>query len=297
MDPTDTDVERGSGNVFVDLGFSDADAHLVKAELVSRIDGIVRQRSITQTEAARLLGLSQPDVSRLLRGDFREYSPERLFRLLNALGRDIDIVVRQPRSADGGRLRIAAAEPVVAGGVSGPACERLLLAAQSARRRLAGVAGRAVSAVRLLRAAGLRSAAPALDPSPGAREPPPGNPDRQAEQHGSRRDRERYRAGRARPVRAGGENARSLRRPQARPEEARNQHAGTRAPTARGNPEAQELQSTPIPVVGASLSPSGSGLADPRFAKPSWPQGRSCIPAPRPDHMISARRSAKGTLV
>ena len=153
MDPTDTDVERGSGNVFVDLGFSDADAHLVKAELVSRIDGIVRQRSITQTEAARLLGLSQPDVSRLLRGDFREYSPERLFRLLNALGRDIDIVVRQPRSADGGRLRIAAAEPVVAGGVSGPACERLLLAAQSARRRLAGVARCAVSAVRLLRAA------------------------------------------------------------------------------------------------------------------------------------------------
>ena len=117
MDPTDTAVKRGSGNVFVDPGFSDADAHLVKTELVSRIDGIVRQRSITQTEAARLLGRSQPDVSRLLRGDFREYSLERLFRLLNALGRDIDIVVHQPRSADGGRLRIAAAEPVVAGGV------------------------------------------------------------------------------------------------------------------------------------------------------------------------------------
>ena len=69
-------------------------------------------RGITQPEAARLLGLSQPDVSRLLRGDFREYSLERLFRLLNALGRDIDIVIRQPRSADGARLRIAAAEPV-----------------------------------------------------------------------------------------------------------------------------------------------------------------------------------------
>ena len=112
MKTTDTTVERGSGNVFADLGFPDADAHLVKADLVSRIDDIVRDRGITQTEAARLLGLSQPDVSRLLRGDFREYSLERLFRLLTALGRDIDIVVRQPRSASGGKLRIAAAEPV-----------------------------------------------------------------------------------------------------------------------------------------------------------------------------------------
>ena len=112
MEPTDTTVERGSGNVFADLGLPDADAHLVKAELVSRIDAIVRQRGITQTEAARLLGLSQPDVSRLLRGDFSEYSLERLFRLLTTLGRDIDIVIRQPRSTAGGCLRIAAAEPV-----------------------------------------------------------------------------------------------------------------------------------------------------------------------------------------
>ena len=109
-DTTDTAVERGSGNVFADLGLPDADAHLVKSELVSRIDDIIRKRAITQTEAARLLGLSQPDVSRLLRGDFREYSLERLFRLLTALGCDIDIVIRQPRSAAGGKLRIAATE-------------------------------------------------------------------------------------------------------------------------------------------------------------------------------------------
>ena len=111
MKTTDTTVERGSGNVFADLGFPDADAHLVKADLVSRIDDIVRNRGLTQTEAGRLMGLSQPDVSRLLRGDFREYSLERLFRLLNGLGRDIDIVIRQPRSTDGARLRIASAEP------------------------------------------------------------------------------------------------------------------------------------------------------------------------------------------
>ena len=110
MNTSDSTVERGSGNVFADLDVPDADAHLLKAELVSRIDSIVRQRGITQIEAARILGLSQPDVSRLLRGDFRQYSLERLFRLLTALGRDIDIVIRQPRSANGGKLRIAATE-------------------------------------------------------------------------------------------------------------------------------------------------------------------------------------------
>ena len=110
MQPNDTTVEHGSGNVFADLGLPDADAHMIKAELVSRIDDIVRTRGITRAEAARLLGLSQPDVSRLLRGDFREYSLERLLRLLTALGRDVEIVIRQLRSASGGQLRIAAAE-------------------------------------------------------------------------------------------------------------------------------------------------------------------------------------------
>ena len=110
MNASDPAVERGSGNVFGDLDLPDADAHLLKAEIVSRIDAIVRQRGITQTDAARLLGLSQPDVSRLLRGDFRDYSLERLLRLLTRLGRDVDIVIRQRRSTTGGRLRIAASE-------------------------------------------------------------------------------------------------------------------------------------------------------------------------------------------
>ncbi len=106
MEADDTAVERGSGNVFADLGLPDADAHLVKAARVSRIDDILRARGITQ--AMRLAGLSRPDMSRLLRGDFRECSLDRLFRLLTALGCDIDIIVRQPRSAAGGKLRIAA---------------------------------------------------------------------------------------------------------------------------------------------------------------------------------------------
>ncbi len=102
-----TEIERGSGNVFADLGLPDADGHLLKAELVTRIDRIIRQRGLKQVEAAKLLGLSQPDVSRLLRGSFREYSMERLFRLLTALGRDVNIVIREC-SERRGRLKVDA---------------------------------------------------------------------------------------------------------------------------------------------------------------------------------------------
>ena len=102
------EIERGSGNVFADLGLPDADAHLLKAELVTRIDEIIRQRGLKQVEAAKLLGLSQPDVSRLLRGNFREYSMERLLRLLTALGRDVDIVIRERDSERPGRLTVEA---------------------------------------------------------------------------------------------------------------------------------------------------------------------------------------------
>ena len=101
-------IERGSGNVFADLGRPDAEAHLLKAKLVTRIDAIIRQRGLTQVAAARLLGLSQPDVSRLLRGHFREFSVERLLRLLMALGRDVEIVIRAPRRTRQGKLLVDA---------------------------------------------------------------------------------------------------------------------------------------------------------------------------------------------
>jgi len=81
---------------------------LLKAELVTRIDKIIRQRGLKQVEVAKLLGLSQPDVSRLLRGNFREYSMERLLRLLTALGRDVDIIIREHHSERQGRLRVEA---------------------------------------------------------------------------------------------------------------------------------------------------------------------------------------------
>ena len=104
METKKVKIERGSGNVFADLGCPEAEAHLLKAELVTRIDNIIRQRGLKQVEAAKLLGLSQPDVSRLLRGNFREYSVECLLRLLKALGRNVEIVIREPRSQRPGRL-------------------------------------------------------------------------------------------------------------------------------------------------------------------------------------------------
>jgi len=90
----DDSIVRGSDNLFADLGFPDAETHLLKAGLVTRIRAIVTQSQLTQTEAARRMGLSQPDVSRLLRGQFRDVSVERLMRMLTKLGCDVDIVVR-----------------------------------------------------------------------------------------------------------------------------------------------------------------------------------------------------------
>ena len=100
----DIRIQRGSGNVFADLGKPDAEVHLLKAELVTRIDQIIRERRLTQARAAELLGISQPDVSRLLRGSFRDYSVERLLRLLTVLGRDVEIVIRKSRARRRGRL-------------------------------------------------------------------------------------------------------------------------------------------------------------------------------------------------
>ena len=110
MNTSECSVERGSDNVFADLDLPDADSHLLKAELVSYVDDIIRQRGTTRAEAARLLGLSRPDLSRLLRGDFREYSLDRLLWILTMLGCNIDIVIRPSGSNTQGKLRIASPE-------------------------------------------------------------------------------------------------------------------------------------------------------------------------------------------
>ena len=94
-DREETVAVRGSGNLFNDLGYADADIHLLKAELVSRIHDVMLDQKLTQSAAASLMGLNQPDVSRLLRGQFRDVSVERLMRMLTKLGCEVDIVVRE----------------------------------------------------------------------------------------------------------------------------------------------------------------------------------------------------------
>ena len=91
----DNSIVRGTDNIFADLGYADAETHLLKAGLVTRIQGVISEHNLTQTAAAKRMGLSQPDVSRLLNGQFRDVSVERLMRMLNKLGCDVDIVVRE----------------------------------------------------------------------------------------------------------------------------------------------------------------------------------------------------------
>jgi predicted XRE-type DNA-binding protein len=89
--------ETGSGNVFRDIGMPNPEEHLVKAQLVFRIDGIIKERRLKQVEVADLLGIRQPDVSKMLRGEFRQFSVERLLRFLVALNQDVEIVVKPHR--------------------------------------------------------------------------------------------------------------------------------------------------------------------------------------------------------
>ena len=92
-------VEIGTGNVYADLGYPDADEMQIKAQLVTKIAEIIGRKGITRTQAAKLLEMSQPKLSNLLRGQFRGFSERRLMDCLTKLGRDVQIVVKAaPRS-------------------------------------------------------------------------------------------------------------------------------------------------------------------------------------------------------
>ena len=94
----DTEIRHGTGNVFADLDFPGPETHLLKASLVARMTAIVRGKNLTQTQAADLMGISQPDVSRLLKGQFRDLSLERILRLLTRLGCEVEILIKLPGS-------------------------------------------------------------------------------------------------------------------------------------------------------------------------------------------------------
>ena len=100
-------VQMGSGNVYADLGLPDADAMLIKAQLVIKIAELIKRKGLTQTQAGQLLGLPQPKVSALLRGRFRGVSERRLLDCLTRLGSDVQVVVKAtPRHRGSGKLSV-----------------------------------------------------------------------------------------------------------------------------------------------------------------------------------------------
>jgi len=102
-----SNIEHGSTNVYADLGLSNAEEMLVKAQLATKIGDIIKRRKLTQVQAAELLGITQPKLSGLLRGQFRGVSEVKMLECLTRLGRDVEIVVKSaPRSRSEGHLTV-----------------------------------------------------------------------------------------------------------------------------------------------------------------------------------------------
>ena len=92
-------IIKGSGNVYADLGIENADEMLVKAQLATKIGEIIKVRKMTQVQAASLLGLPQPKLSNMLRGQFRGISETKMLECLTLLGSDVQIVVKSASRA------------------------------------------------------------------------------------------------------------------------------------------------------------------------------------------------------
>ncbi|MBX9582524.1 MAG: helix-turn-helix domain-containing protein [Gemmataceae bacterium] len=92
-------VTPSSGNVFADLGIPDAGVALAKANLAHRICEVIREKKLSQTKAAAILGVTQPKVSDLVRGKLDGFTVDRLLKFLNRLGQDVEISVRPAKGA------------------------------------------------------------------------------------------------------------------------------------------------------------------------------------------------------
>jgi len=99
------EAHESSGNVFADLGLPESEERMLKAGIVVELRRLIKERELTQVKAAKLVGISQPDLSHLLRGDFDDYSAERLMKMLTVFEQDIEIIMKPHRKA-GQRGRI-----------------------------------------------------------------------------------------------------------------------------------------------------------------------------------------------
>ena len=103
-------IVRGSTNVFADLGYAEADERQTKLRLAFALNRIMDERRLSQGDAAARLGVNQPKVSALRNYKLEGFSVERLMTFLNALDRDVEIVIRKkPRSRASGRISVVAA--------------------------------------------------------------------------------------------------------------------------------------------------------------------------------------------
>jgi predicted XRE-type DNA-binding protein len=103
-------VTRGTGNVFADLGFPDAAERQAKLRLAYALNQVLEARKLSQADAAKVLGVTQPKVSALRHYKLEGFSVERLMNLLTALDQDVEIVIRRkPRSRKAGRISVVAA--------------------------------------------------------------------------------------------------------------------------------------------------------------------------------------------
>jgi predicted XRE-type DNA-binding protein len=107
--PASRRVTEGDGNVFADLGFPNTEQELLKAQLTLQIYRIIKQRGLTQTQAAKTLEVKQPQVSLLMRNRAGTFSVGRLIDFLTALGQDVEIIVRPARKKHG-EMSVAAPE-------------------------------------------------------------------------------------------------------------------------------------------------------------------------------------------
>ncbi len=101
--------EKGSGNVYRDLGFPNPEDMGRKSDLVHRIDRIIRESGMSQTLAAQRMGVDQSDLSKILRGQFRSVTFDRLFDMLSALGEDVMIIVHSQPEGEERRGRVMVA--------------------------------------------------------------------------------------------------------------------------------------------------------------------------------------------
>jgi predicted XRE-type DNA-binding protein len=103
-------IARGSGNVFADLGYKDAEDRQTKLRLAHALNRIIDERRLSQAAVAARLGINQPKVSALRHYKLEGFSVERLMTFLTALDRDVEIVIRKkPKSRSAARISVVAA--------------------------------------------------------------------------------------------------------------------------------------------------------------------------------------------